>query len=104
MARVEVQSSAKNEVVGKLTIESIGPFRILTDHENRSYTVQPFDKSDAVTRKFMAQDLYTLPREILPCNNVDLPDFRYLNNNFAPVKHPFKDSFNIESYNSMWLD
>ena len=104
MARVEVQSSAKNEVVGKLAIESRGPFRIITDHDNGSYTVQPFDKPDAATRKFMAQDLYALPREILPCDDIDLPDFRYLNNDFAPVKHPFKDAFNIESYNSMWLD
>ena len=52
----------------------------------------------------MAQDQYALPREIFPCDDVNLPDFRYLNNDFAPVKHPFKDAFNIESYNSMWLD
>ena len=41
---------------------------------------------------------------MLPCDDVDLPDFRYLNTDFTPVKHPFKDNFNIESYNSIWLD
>lgn len=28
----------------------------------------------------------------------------YLNTDYAPVKHPFKASFDIESHNSMLLD
>ena len=104
MARVQVQSSKDKQVVGKLSIEARGPYRIVEDHGNGSYWVQKFDKPDGVLRKFMGQDLYALPPQILPCDDIDLPDFRYLNSNFTPVKHPFKDSCNIESYNSMWLD
>ena len=52
----------------------------------------------------MAQDMYASPPQILPCDDINLPDLRYLNSDYAPVKHPFKDIFNIESYNSMWLD
>lgn len=31
-------------------------------------------------------------------DQVDLPDLRYLNTFFAPISHPFKAAFNIESY------
>ena len=50
------------------------------------------------------QLLYMLPPQIPPCDYIDLSNLRYLNTDFAPVKHPFKDNFNIERYNSMWLD
>ena len=90
MARVQVNSDKKAGKVGKLSIESRGPFRIMTDHSNGSYSVQPFDKPDSAIRKFLAQDIYALPPQILPCDPVDLPDLRYLNTDYAPVKHPFK--------------
>lgn len=48
--------------------------------------------------------MYALPPQILPCDDVDLLDLQYLNADFAPVKHPFKSSFDIESYNSMRFD
>ena len=66
--------------------------------------MKPFDKSDAASRKFLAQDLYALTPQILPYNEVDLVDLRYLNTDFAPVAHPFNSSFDIEIYNSMWFD
>ena len=101
MARVQVNSNAKDGVVGKLSIEARGPFRIIEDHKNVSYSVKPFDKANGAIRRFMAQDIYALPPRILSCNGIELPDLRYLNNDFAPVKHSFKYVFNIESYNSM---
>ena len=104
MALVQVNSDKKAGKVGKLSIESRGPFRIMTDHSNGSYSVQPFDKPDSAIRKFLAQDIYALPPQILPCDPVDLPDLRYLNTDYAPVKHPFKASFDVESYNIMWFD
>ena len=66
--------------------------------------MQPFTEPDSVVKKFQTQDIYALPPQIFPCNDFDLPDFRYLNSNFFPVKHPFKDNLTIESYNSIWLD
>ena len=104
MARVQVKSSAAQDKVGKLSIESRGPFKITEDHNNSSYTMVPFDKPDGAPRKYMAQDIYALPPQILPCNDIDLPDFRYLNSDCVPVKHPFLDEFKIECYNSMWID
>ena len=96
-------SKAANDVVGKLAIEVRGPFRIMKDHSNGYYSMQPFNKPDSAISKFMAQDLYALPPQIFPCDEIDLPDFCYLNSYFSPIKHPFKDTFNIESCNSMWL-
>ena len=77
---------------------------MLENHCNDSHSVQPFDKPEGALRKFLAYDIYALPPQILPCADIDLSDFRYLYTDFAPVKHPFKDLFNTESYNSMWLD
>ena len=104
MDRIQVNSNAKDGVVGKLSIEARGPFRIIEDHKNVSYSVKPFDKANGAIRRFMAQDIYALPPQILSCDDIEFPDLRYLNNDFAPVKHSFKYVFNIESYNSMWLD
>lgn len=60
MDRVQVKSSSTTGVVRKLAIEARGPFRITTDHGNGSYSVKPFDKPDAPSKKFMAQDIYML--------------------------------------------
>ena len=76
----------------------------MINHGNGSYTDIPFDKPNGAERKFLAQDMYALPPQILPCDQIDLPDLRYLNTDFVPVAHPFKDSFNIESYDSVWFD
>lgn len=99
-----MNSSAANQVVGKLNIKPRGSFRVIENHNIRSNSVQPFDKPDGAIMKCMAYaHMYALPLQNLPCDDVDLPEFRYLNLDFAPVKHLFKDNFNIKSYNSMWL-
>ena len=49
--------------------------------------------------------IYLLPPLILPCDEVDTPDLRYLNTDFAPnLKHPFHRDFDIEAYNTKWFD
>lgn len=48
--------------------------------------------------------MYVLPPQTLPCNQVDLPDLRYIHADYAPLKYYFKSTFDIDSYNSMWLD
>ena len=53
MARVQVQSKASTGAVGKFANKSIGPFCITKWHNNGSYSVQPFDKPDAATWKFV---------------------------------------------------
>ena len=61
MARVQVNSNADKGVVGKLSIEARGPFRIVEDHGNGSYSVHPFNNPNSAIRKFQAQDMYALP-------------------------------------------
>ena len=51
----------------------------------------------------MVQVMYALPQQTLSCSDIDLPNV-YFNSDFTPVKHPFKDAFDIQSYNSMWLE
>lgn len=49
--------------------------------------------------------LYLLPPQILPCDEIDTADFRYLNSDFAPnTKYPFHSNVDIEAYNTSWLD
>jgi len=52
----------------------------------------------------MTQDLYMLPPTILPYEQMDTPDLRYINSDIAPVKQPFKDTLDIESYNTHWYE
>ena len=85
-------------------IESRGPFRIVSDHNNDSYSVRPFDKPNSIIRKFFLQDMYALPPQFLACDPIDLSDLRYFNTNYDQIKHSLKTSFYIESYNSMWFD
>lgn len=55
--------------------------------------------------KFLAEDLYLLPRQILLCDEVDVADFHYLNSEFTPsLKHPFFKDFSINAYNTAWFD
>ena len=104
MTRVQVNRSANTSVIVKLAIESRRPFKIAINYGNGSYTVKPFEKPNGTDRKFLAQDMYAFPPQILPCDQIDLPYSRYMNTSFAPVARLFKDMFNIESYNIVWLD
>jgi len=90
--------------VGKISIESRGPFKVTVNHGNGSYTGVPFDKPNGTKRNFLAQEMYALLPQFLPCDQIDLPDLRYMSNDYAPVTHLFKDSFNVESYKSIWSD
>ena len=45
-----------------------------------------------------------LPPAIMPCENSDTLDMRYINSNYAPIKHPFDNNFDIEAYNTNWYD
>ena len=54
MARVQVNSNDDKGVVGKISIEAQGPFRVVEDHGNGSYYVQPFNKPDSAIHKFQA--------------------------------------------------
>ena len=104
MVRVQVNSSASQGLVGKLSNEARGPFRVVEDYSNGSNSVQPFDKPDSAVRKFQTQNIYALPPQILQCDDFDLPDLMYLNTDVAPVKYSFKDNFNIKSCKRMCLD
>ena len=52
----------------------------------------------------MVSYLYLLPPQILPYEHIDTPYLRFLDTNFAHLRHPFVENFNIESYNTLWFD
>ena len=52
----------------------------------------------------MGKDLYLLPLQIIPCKHIGTFYLRNLNSTIAPLKHPFGNVFNIESYNTAWFD
>ena len=76
---------------------------VIEDTGNSAYNVRRYGKPDGPLYKYMTQDLYLLPPTILPCEQMDTPDMRYLNSDFAPRKQPF-DNLDIESYNTKWFD
>ena len=104
MGRVSVQSSKDKGVSQKMVYQSRGPFVIerVTGHD--TYYVRKYGKPQSVLQKFLVRDLYLLPPQILPCEHVDTPTLRYLNSDYAPLRHPFGKNFNIESYNTSWFD
>ena len=69
-----------------------------------SHMVSWYAKSEIALRKFMTEDLYMLPPAILPCEHLDTPDMIYINSDFAPTKHPFDHTVDIERYNINWYD
>ena len=105
MARVAVQSDKSAQKVAKLVYKSKGPFVIVSDTGFGSYLCRKYGRPNGKTRKYLTEDLYLLPPQILPCDEIDTPDLRYLNSDFAPhLKHPFHNSFDIEAYNTKWFD
>ena len=48
-------------VVGRLSIESRGTFRVVEVCGAGSYSIQPFDKPAGAVRKIFDHDLYALP-------------------------------------------
>jgi len=105
MGRVAVTSKASEGKVAKLVYQSRGPFIILEDTGHSSYIVKRYGNPDnKPTFKFLTEDLYLLPKQVLPCTPLDTPDMRYLNTDHAPFRHPFSGSFDIEGYNSKWYD
>lgn len=105
MARVAVQSDKSKQKVTKLIYKSTGPYVIAEDINLGSYMCRKYGRPNGALSKFMTEDLYLLPPQIMPCDEVDTPNLRYLNTDFAPnLKHPFSKSFDIEAYNTKWFD
>ena len=104
MGRVAVQSKASRGVVGKLVYQSRGPFIVIEDAGRSTYKVRKYGKPNSPLSKFMAEDLYLLPPQILPGEYIDTTDMRYMNFEFAPQNHPFTKTFDVEGYNTAWYD
>lgn len=104
MGRIAVQSKSETGTVQKLVYQIRGPFVIVGDTGHSSYLVQRYGNPNSALQKFMTEDLYLLPPQILPCEHMDTPDMRYLNADFAPLQHPFGKVFDIEAYNNAWFD
>ena len=104
MGRVAVQSSREKGVIQKLVYQSRGPYVIERVTGYDTYYVRRYGKPQSALQKFMSSDLFLLPPQILPCEHVDTPSLRYLNSDFAPLRHPFSKNFDIESYNTSWFD
>ena len=104
MGRVAVQIKKSAQRVGKLVYRSKGPVVAIDDTGNSNYMVRRYGKPNSPMHTYMTHDLYMLPPNVLPCEQMDTPDMRYLNSGFAPIKQPSRDTFDIESYNTHWYD
>jgi len=104
MGRIAVQSKSTKGIVGKLVFQTRGPFVIIEKTQGSSYTVRAYGIDNGHTQKFQTEDLYLLPKEILPCEHLDLPDMRYMNFDFAPTNHPFGKAFDVTGYNNAWYN
>lgn len=105
MARVAIQSDSYKSKVAKIMYKSKGPYVIVKDNGTGSYECRKHGKPKGATSKFLTEDLYLLPPQIMPCDEVDTTDLRYLNSDFIPtLKHPFHRDFDVEAYNTDWFE
>ena len=98
-ARIQVKSDATNGKVAKLLYQSCGPFSIIEVSGHGSYTVQKLNKPDAPKLKFHGSNLFLLPPMVHPCEPLDTPDLRYINQSASPVPHPLQSALDIQLYN-----
>ncbi|GFH50457.1 predicted protein [Chaetoceros tenuissimus] len=85
---IQVQSSAENNKVGKLSYQICGPYQIVKDHGNNSYDVQRYGQPNGAIKKHQACDLYLLPPNLYPSDPLDTLDQRFLNYDHPPIQNP----------------
>jgi hypothetical protein len=102
--QIQVQSDNQGNRVQKLAYCTRGPFVIISNNGNGSYSMRPYDKSDGAVRTYPTEAISLLPACIRPCEPLDTPDLRFLNYHHAPLLHPLKSALNVELYNERWLD
>ena len=98
MTRREVMSNKHKNRVGKLTYSVSGPFLITRPTGHGSYFARKLKSKSSVEQNFMAEDLYPLSTSLLPCDQIDGSDIRYLNHSHPSITHPFDKDSNITSY------
>ena len=103
MANVQVQSSAANDKVAKLSYQRRGPFQVTACLGNGAYELQSLSRPNGAKMKFHSSSLSPLPPGLLPCDPIDTADLRYLNQDSPPVPNPLS-SLDIQLYNDVWFD
>ena len=78
MARVAVQSDSSKNKVAKLVYKSRGPYVVVRDTGLGSYECRKYGQPEGTLCKFLTEDLYLLPPQLLLCDEVDMADLRYL--------------------------
>ena len=86
-AHVTVQSNADIGAVSKLSYQAKGPFLIVEVLDHDSYLVREYNNPNGATQKYKSCDLYLLPPQLFPCDELDIMDTKYLNYSHAPLFH-----------------
>ena len=74
-----VHSNTDTNTVRKLSYQAKGPFIIVEDLEHDSYAVRRYNHPESSVRKYKAQDLYLLPPNLFPSEELDTMDVNYFN-------------------------
>ncbi|GFH46278.1 hypothetical protein CTEN210_02752 [Chaetoceros tenuissimus] len=100
---IQVQSSAENNKVGKLSYQIRGPYQIIKDHGNNSYDIQRYGQPNSAIKKHQACDLYLLPPNLYPSDPLDTLDQCFLNYDHPPIQNPLHRPLCIESRADQFL-
>ena len=87
-------------MVSKLSYQIKGPFVITKALDHDSFEVKRYNKPDSATRKYKSTELYLLPPQLFPNEELDTMDQRYLNYSHAPIPSSLKKPLAIELYNN----
>jgi hypothetical protein len=103
-ARVQVKSQASLGRVAKLLYKAKGRFVVKAVLNSGSYMLQRWNAPESAIIKFHGSDLYLLPPCIQPCEPLDTPDLRYLNQSQGMLVNPLHKVLDIKLFNDQWFD
>ena len=103
MARIEVQSGTDKDCVSKLSYQVTGSVCIVYHTGRVCYCVKRLSNPRSSKMKYMVEDLYTLSTSLLPCEQIDGRDTRYLNHSRQPTINPLKNSLDGMLYNDIFF-
>ena len=104
-AAVQVQSSATDSSVAKLSYRRRGPFLITEVLPHGHYRVRKLHASpDSATQDFHGQVLELLPPSLWPCEPTDGPDQRFLDIHVPELPIELRRPLGCESYNHQFFD
>jgi hypothetical protein len=103
-ARMQLKSQASAGRVIELMYKPKRPFIMKDVLYNGRYMLQRWNSPESVTLKFLGLELSLPPPCIQPCDPLDTPYLRYLNQSHGLLVNPLHNALDVKLLNEQWFD